>query len=131
MVHEREIAQRLEKEGASSVDSIGWQLSSRLYQLKNGDAEYKVGNTSLPCGYEYMGPGVRCIITPLSERFRLTMSNALSLHMVGSAQGLAGGGKSEMTNDMAKLMRRNFLQINCSDQFDMNLLSKYLRFACS
>lgn len=82
---------------------------------KNGEAELRVGKTSILCGFEYLGPEGRMAITPISERYNLTMCTAFNEYSIFNAQGLAGAGKRAMLNDLAKTARRYFFEINCSD----------------
>ncbi|OHT16379.1 Dynein heavy chain family protein [Tritrichomonas foetus] len=123
-VHSRDIVQELIDNGCQDGDDYEWTKRLRYYfedsklVIKQHDADIEYGN-------EYLGATTRLIITPLTERCYLTLTNAVHLHLGGSPSGPAGTGKTETVKDLAKALANFCVVFNCSEAVTANQMQSF------
>ncbi|QIW99025.1 hypothetical protein AMS68_004543 [Peltaster fructicola] len=127
-VHQRDVIERLIKQGADSPTHYLWLLQMRY--VFNADApplervQIKVANADLAYGFEYLGVPERLVRTPLTDRCFLTLSQALCQRLGGSPYGPAGTGKTESVKALGVQLGRFTLVFNCDDTFDFQAMGR-------
>ncbi|XP_065180851.1 dynein beta chain, ciliary-like [Sycon ciliatum] len=118
-VHSRDVVARLVQQKIDNAQAFLWlsQLRHRWDEASNHcfvnicDAQFKYS-------YEYLGNTPRLVITPLTDRCYITLTQSLHLTMSGAPAGPAGTGKTETTKDLGRALGIMVYVFNCSEQMD-------------
>ena len=128
--HNREVIEKIAaNKGVNSENHFEWQSQLRFFKdLTDGSDKMYIKieqlNARFDYGYEYQGNNGRLVITPLTDRAYMTLTNALQLYRGGAPQGPAGTGKTETVKDLGKNLAFFVVIQNCSDQMDHNDMGK-------
>eukprot|EP00756_Hemistasia_phaeocysticola_P016846 Hpha_TRINITY_DN15501_c4_g2::TRINITY_DN15501_c4_g2_i2::g.105578::m.105578/K10408/DNAH; dynein heavy chain, axonemal len=117
-VHARDVVQWLLDEKAENKDVFTWQSQLRYKLDDKGTSIIDICDFSIVNGYEYIGLPGCLVITKLTDRCYITLTQALRLRMGGAPAGPAGTGKTETTKDLARNLGIACYVFNCSDQMD-------------
>jgi dynein heavy chain len=127
-VHERDVIEDFVIKKIQDSQMFAWKAQLKFYMEKKTPKDTVRVCVSRICdwqtfyNYEYVGNCGRLVITPLTDRCYITLTQALNLSMGGAPAGPAGTGKTETTKDLGLQV----VVFNCSDQ--MNYLSMALIF---
>lgn len=126
-VHARDIVDSFVLKSIMDAQEFEWESQLRFYWVRKDDNLFvRQCSASFSYGYEYMGLNGRLVITPLTDRIYLTLTQALSMYLGGAPAGPAGTGKTESTKDLAKALGLLCVVTNCGEGMDYLAVGKIL-----
>ncbi|KAI8587105.1 dynein heavy chain and region D6 of dynein motor-domain-containing protein [Geranomyces variabilis] len=118
-VHARDMVAKLIAEKADSAQVFSWQSQLRLkWDEDQSDCIINICDAVFKYSYEYLGNTPRLVVTSLTDRCYITLTQSLHLIMGGAPAGPAGTGKTETTKDLGKALGIMVYVFNCSEQMD-------------
>lgn len=118
-VHNRDVVQKLIAQKIDNSQSFTWlcQLRHRWAEGEK-DCFINICDAQFRYAHEYLGNTPRLVITPLTDRCYITLTQSLHLTMSGAPAGPAGTGKTETTKDLGRALGIMVYVFNCSEQMD-------------
>ncbi|XP_074223450.1 dynein axonemal heavy chain 11 isoform X1 [Camelus bactrianus] len=118
-VHARDVVAKLISQKVVSPQAFAW-LSQLRHQWEDTQKHCLVNicDAQFQYFYEYLGNSPRLVITPLTDRCYITLTQSLHLTMSGAPAGPAGTGKTETTKDLGRALGMMVYVFNCSEQMD-------------
>jgi dynein heavy chain len=102
-VHARDIVDTFVRDSILDDREFAWESQLRFYWDKQiDDLLIRQCTGKFRYGYEYQGLNGRLVITPLTDRCYMTITQALTFKLGCSPAGPAGTGKTETVKDLAK-----------------------------
>jgi dynein heavy chain len=150
-VHSRDVVQNLYTAKIAEAESFAWQSQLKFeWSLdKNNDVtsrqfcrfDWEKDPKKYKCiirivdwfrfySYEYVGNTLRLVITPLTDRCYITLTQALNLVMGGAPAGPAGTGKTETVKDLGRAVGLPVIVFNCSDQMNKDSMAQIFMGLC-
>jgi dynein axonemal heavy chain len=130
-VHARDVVDRLVRDSVLDPLEFAWESQLRFYWDKLADdVSVRQCTGRFEYSYEYLGLNNRLVITPLTERCIMTLTQALSMKLGGSPAGPAGTGKTETVKDLSKALGLQCVVFNCSEGLDSNAMSGIFSGLC-
>ncbi|XP_070335212.1 dynein axonemal heavy chain 9 isoform X1 [Odocoileus virginianus] len=118
-VHARDVVAKMIAQKVDSAQAFLWL--SQLRHRWDDEAKHCFANicdAQFLYSYEYLGNTPRLVITPLTDRCYVTLTQSLHLTMSGAPAGPAGTGKTETTKDLGRALGVMVYVFNCSEQMD-------------
>lgn len=130
-VHARDIVDNLVRDSILDEREFEWESQLRFYWDKAVD-NFMIRQCTgeFDYGYEYMGLNGRLVITPLTDRCFMTLTQALTFHLGGSPAGPAGTGKTESVKDLAKSLAVLCVVFNCGEGLDYKAMGRIFSGLC-
>ncbi|CAF4641072.1 unnamed protein product, partial [Didymodactylos carnosus] len=96
-----------------------WESQLRFYWAKDtDDLVIRQCTGAFGYGYEYMGLNGRLVITPLTDRIYLIITQALSMFLGGAPAGPASTAKTESDKDLVTALGLLCVVTNCGEGMD-------------
>uniref|UniRef100_A0A671Z136 Dynein, axonemal, heavy polypeptide 9 like n=1 Tax=Sparus aurata TaxID=8175 RepID=A0A671Z136_SPAAU len=116
-VHARDVVASLTSQKVSQAFAWLSQLRHR-WDDETRHCYVNICDAQFQFSYEYLGNTNRLVITPLTDRCYITLTQSLHLTMSGAPSGPAGTGKTETTKDLGRSLGIMVYVFNCSEQMD-------------
>ncbi|KAM3605484.1 uncharacterized protein V6R79_026173 [Siganus canaliculatus] len=118
-VHARDVVANLISQKVTTGQAFVW-LSQLRHRWDDNTRHCYVNicDAQFQFSYEYLGNTNRLVITPLTDRCYITLTQSLHLTMSGAPSGPAGTGKTETTKDLGRSLGIMVYVFNCSEQMD-------------
>ncbi|KAI4493969.1 hypothetical protein M0802_009345 [Mischocyttarus mexicanus] len=118
-VHSRDVVTKLVQSKIETAQAFQWQSQLRhRWDEKEKDCFANICDAQFKYSHEYLGNTPRLVITPLTDRCYITLTQSLHLIMGGGPAGPAGTGKTETTKDLGRALGIMVYVFNCSEQMD-------------
>ncbi|XP_033732158.1 dynein beta chain, ciliary-like [Pecten maximus] len=118
-VHARDVVSKMIATKVDSAQAFAW-LSQLRHRWDDNDKDCyaNICDAQFRYSHEYLGNTPRLVITPLTDRCYITLTQSLHLIMSGAPAGPAGTGKTETTKDLGRALGVMVYVFNCSEQMD-------------
>ncbi|CAF3576543.1 unnamed protein product [Rotaria sordida] len=118
-LHARDVITKMLNLKIENSNEFTWQSQLRhRWDLKDNNCYANICDARFKYQYEYLGNKSRLVITPLTDRCYITLTQSLHLFVGGAPAGPAGTGKTETTKDLGRSLGVCVFVTNCSEQID-------------
>ncbi|XP_078510049.1 dynein axonemal heavy chain 17 isoform X2 [Lissotriton helveticus] len=118
-VHARDVVAKAVLTKVENAQAFTWQSQLRhRWDEEKKHCFANICDAQFQYSYEYLGNTPRLVITPLTDRCYITLTQSLHLIMGGAPAGPAGTGKTETTKDLGRALGIMVYVFNCSEQMD-------------
>jgi dynein heavy chain len=118
-VHARDVVSKMILNKTENAGEFLWQCQLRhRWDEEKKDCFANICDAQFKYAHEYLGNQARLVVTPLTDRCYITLTQSLHLIMGGAPAGPAGTGKTETTKDLGRSLGVMVYVFNCSEQMD-------------
>ncbi|VDO09234.1 unnamed protein product [Rodentolepis nana] len=118
-VHNRDTVGKLISMKVDNSRAFQWLSQLRFrWDERVVDCFVNICDAQFVYEHEYLGCTPRLVVTPLTDRCYITLTQSLHLGMSGAPAGPAGTGKTETTKDLGRALGTMVYVFNCSEQMD-------------
>ncbi|XP_063367395.1 dynein beta chain, ciliary-like [Cydia amplana] len=130
-VHSRDVVAKLIAAKVDTSSAFQWQSQLRhRWDFNINNCFANICDAQFLYDYEYLGNTPRLVITPLTDRCYITLTQSLHLIMGGAPAGPAGTGKTETTKDLGRALGIMVYVFNCSEQMDYKSCGNIYKGLC-
>ena len=127
-VHARDVVIGLVDSKAETNQTFAWMSQLKFHMDdKTNTVRIEICDYVTYFGYEYIGNCGCLVVTPLTDRCYITLTQAMRLVLGGAPAGPAGTGKTETTKDLGRALGVMVYVFNCSDQMDYKSMGQIFK----
>jgi len=124
-VHQKDVFDDVFKKKLKDPTDFFWMSQLRFYYRTDIDnTSCECCDRAFPYCYEFLGCEERLVITPLTDKCYVSLTQALGMIKGGAPAGPAGTGKTETTKDLARGLGKYCVVTNCGPEMDIKATGK-------
>lgn len=113
------------------ITDFEWQRQLRCYwSVEDDNCVVRIADSENLYSYEYLGCKERLVVTNLTDRCYISLTQALSMGFGGAPAGPAGTGKTETVKDLGRALGKYVCVFNCAPEWTTKETQKLYKGIC-